>query len=66
MTEYVATRWYRAPEIMLSFANYVSTAASFYSIMLLIVAGKIDYRHRRVVGRVYLGRIAWRQTDLQG
>ena len=25
MTEYVATRWYRAPEIMLSFANYVST-----------------------------------------
>lgn len=24
MTEYVATRWYRAPEIMLSFANYVS------------------------------------------
>ena len=26
MTEYVATRWYRAPEIMLSFANYVRTA----------------------------------------
>src|ERR1700722_4307238 len=25
MTEYVATRWYRAPEIMLSFANYVGT-----------------------------------------
>jgi len=25
MTEYVATRWYRAPEIMLSFANYVSS-----------------------------------------
>ncbi|KAG6831763.1 hypothetical protein H0H92_007915 [Tricholoma furcatifolium] len=24
MTEYVATRWYRAPEIMLSFGNYVS------------------------------------------
>lgn len=23
MTEYVATRWYRAPEIMLSFSNYV-------------------------------------------
>ena len=22
MTEYVATRWYRAPEIMLSFKNY--------------------------------------------
>ena len=27
MTEYVATRWYRAPEIMLSFANYVRTPA---------------------------------------
>jgi hypothetical protein len=27
MTEYVATRWYRAPEIMLSFANYVSKQA---------------------------------------
>ena len=26
MTEYVATRWYRAPEIMLSFANYVRDA----------------------------------------
>ncbi|KAI0698224.1 CMGC/MAPK/ERK protein kinase [Cytidiella melzeri] len=25
MTEYVATRWYRAPEIMLSFANYASS-----------------------------------------
>ena len=27
MTEYVATRWYRAPEIMLSFANYVRFTA---------------------------------------
>lgn len=25
MTEYVATRWYRAPEIMLSFANYTAS-----------------------------------------
>lgn len=28
MTEYVATRWYRAPEIMLSFQSY--TKASMY------------------------------------
>jgi serine/threonine protein kinase len=28
MTEYVATRWYRAPEIMLSFANYVRALSS--------------------------------------
>lgn len=30
MTEYVATRWYRAPEIMLSFQNY--TKASMFAI----------------------------------
>ena len=29
MTEYVATRWYRAPEIMLSFANYVRDVFPF-------------------------------------
>ena len=26
MTEYVATRWYRAPEIMLSFQNYTKAS----------------------------------------
>ena len=31
MTEYVATRWYRAPEIMLSFANYVRKFFLFFS-----------------------------------
>jgi mitogen-activated protein kinase 7 len=31
MTEYVATRWYRAPEIMLSFRRY-STAIDMWSI----------------------------------
>jgi serine/threonine protein kinase len=30
MTEYVATRWYRAPEIMLSFANYVRDVFFFF------------------------------------
>ncbi|RCH79383.1 Mitogen-activated protein kinase, partial [Rhizopus stolonifer] len=34
MTEYVATRWYRAPEIMLSFQNY--TKASTYSIVCAV------------------------------
>ena len=28
MTEYVATRWYRAPEIMLSFQSYTKASAS--------------------------------------
>lgn len=26
MTEYVATRWYRAPEVMLSFRNYTKAS----------------------------------------
>ena len=33
MTEYVATRWYRAPEIMLSFANYVSYSAFYHHLL---------------------------------
>ena len=32
MTEYVATRWYRAPEIMLSFANYTTASESARSV----------------------------------
>ena len=32
----VATRWYRAPEIMLSFANYTSSSTSNHSINLSI------------------------------
>lgn len=31
MTEYVATRWYRAPEIMLSFKMYTKARISLYS-----------------------------------
>lgn len=30
MTEYVATRWYRAPEIMLSFQNYTRASEWFH------------------------------------
>ena len=37
MTEYVATRWYRAPEIMLSFQSY--TKASMYPTPDLSVLG---------------------------
>lgn len=38
MTEYVATRWYRAPEIMLSFANYVNIPTLTYDIMPILTA----------------------------
>lgn len=37
MTEYVATRWYRAPEIMLSFANYVRKFPIFCQIYLITI-----------------------------
>jgi len=30
MTEYVATRWYRAPEIMLSFQSYTKASMPFF------------------------------------
>ena len=33
MTEYVATRWYRAPEIMLSFQSYTK-ASEYHSLQL--------------------------------
>jgi mitogen-activated protein kinase 1/3 len=36
MTEYVATRWYRAPEIMLSFKMY--TKANIYSLLQMTLA----------------------------
>ncbi|THH20827.1 hypothetical protein EW146_g577 [Bondarzewia mesenterica] len=38
MTEYVATRWYRAPEIMLSFANYVRKYSSLIILALILVS----------------------------
>lgn len=39
MTEYVATRWYRAPEIMLSFKMYtkVRWLISHYQIRILSI-----------------------------
>ncbi|KIM40933.1 hypothetical protein M413DRAFT_156206 [Hebeloma cylindrosporum] len=62
MTEYVATRWYRAPEIMLSFANY-STAIDVWSvgcILAELLGGKPIYRGKDYVDQLnqilhYLG-----------
>jgi serine/threonine protein kinase len=36
MTEYVATRWYRAPEIMLSFKMYTKVCNSIFITLLLV------------------------------
>lgn len=44
MTEYVATRWYRAPEIMLSFKMYTKVRmldvplAMFFEVLMLCTA----------------------------
>jgi mitogen-activated protein kinase 7 len=47
MTEYVATRWYRAPEIMLSFQSYTKASTYFRSAFRsrlsdLMVGGAMD------------------------
>ncbi|KAG8883984.1 Mitogen-activated protein kinase [Tulasnella sp. 331] len=62
MTEYVATRWYRAPEIMLSFANY-TTAIDLWSvgcILAELLGGKPIFKGRDYVDQLnqilhYLG-----------
>ena len=35
MTEYVATRWYRAPEIMLSFQSYTKASKCFATLIIM-------------------------------
>ncbi|KAJ6480287.1 kinase-like domain-containing protein [Mycena sanguinolenta] len=62
MTEYVATRWYRAPEIMLSFANY-TTAIDIWSVgcvLAELLGGKPLFKGRDYVDQLnqilhYLG-----------
>ncbi|KAF8518203.1 kinase-like domain-containing protein [Gautieria morchelliformis] len=62
MTEYVATRWYRAPEIMLSFANY-TTAIDVWSvgcILAELLGGRPIFKGRDYVDQLnqilhYLG-----------
>ncbi|KAG6837825.1 hypothetical protein H0H93_016193 [Arthromyces matolae] len=62
MTEYVATRWYRAPEIMLSFGNY-TTAIDVWSvgcILAELLGGKPIFKGRDYVDQLnqvlhYLG-----------
>ncbi|KAF8496450.1 CMGC/MAPK/ERK protein kinase [Russula emetica] len=62
MTENVATRWYRAPEIMLSFANYASAIDvwSVGCILAELLAGKPIFKGRDYVDQLnqilhYLG-----------
>lgn len=60
MTEYVATRWYRAPEIMLTFKQYTKVMNSccyILSNVLTILAG-----HRRLVSGMHPRRDALGKT----
>lgn len=63
MTEYVATRWYRAPEIMLSFQSYTKA-----SMCLSIAKGILPWANptsRCMVHWVHPGRIVGWQAILQ-
>src|ERR1700742_4757609 len=61
MTEYVATRWYRAPEIMLSFKMYTKVCLKF--IYLNLQVGLSSFPGHRYMGcRVHPRRAPHRTT----
>ena len=62
MTEYVATRWYRAPEIMLSFANYVRLRNQP---CFRAADPGADHCHRRLVRGLYSRGTPGRKANLQ-
>jgi mitogen-activated protein kinase 1/3 len=64
MTEYVATRWYRAPEIMLTFKQYTKVSVS-WGVRFLCT----DHHwpgYRRLVGWVHSCRNVVRKTFVSG
>ena len=62
MTEYVATRWYRAPQIMLSFQSY--TKASMF-LFVTISKPHTNNHSRRLVRRLHSRRTSRRPSLLQ-
>ena len=69
MTEYVATRWYRAPEIMLTFKQYTKVRNFFFSVDVhLHHHGSLFYAsgYRRVVRWLHPCRDALRKTTISG
>jgi mitogen-activated protein kinase 7 len=66
MTEYVATRWYRAPEIMLSFQSYTKASTFPLQTMSCKPMFLTEPPSRCLVRRMYPRRTAWRQAVLQG
>ena len=64
MTEYVATRWYRAPEIMLTFKQYTKVSVSSHARV-----PHTDCRwsgYRRLVSRMHPCRDVVRKTLVPG
>lgn len=37
MTEYVATRWYRAPELLVSWKNYTTAVDMWYNYKIKLI-----------------------------
>ena len=53
MTEYVATRWYRAPEIMLTFKQYTKVSGHLAKICFHRDNFSCTKGHRRLVSRLH-------------
>lgn len=65
MTEYVATRWYRAPEIMLSFQSYTKASRCTIAVVRRRELPNTTLS-RRLVRRLHSRRTARQQALLQG
>lgn len=68
MTEYVATRWYRAPEIMLSFQSYTKASMSRNHGPTLErrLCANLEIQSRRLVRGLYPSRASRWSTIFQG
>ena len=62
LTNYVCTRWYRAPEIMLAFPTYTNASQLFF---ILEADEVLNNSHSRyVVNRVHYGRTLFIETGV--
>lgn len=64
LTNYVCTRWYRAPEIMLGFPTYTNASQPFF---MSAVDWTLNNSHSRyVVNRMHYGRTPFIETSIPG
>lgn len=62
LTNYVCTRWYRAPEIMLGFPTYTDASQLFIMSAADVVLNSSHSRY--VVNRVHYGRTPFVETGI--